>query len=365
MEEPGDDWDDSAQGETGVDRAKTASFYQSLTQCYQGATEEENVTRNENCAHGYLEELISSSAGLYQSLTPPNNENMLNDSDSLTSEVELNQDRRNKNESSSSPTGIYQPLVSNSEKQSHLSLKSERPRSVSGTYQPLRRRPVPFVRCWSAPQQGLTSQAPSDSTRPANRQAETEPIYQTVDEEERCPLNLDDPGSSFLPSPRRTPRVSPVAQRRSIQEPLYMAVQVSPSRPNRRACHSEKEPRYSPSPGRKNPSTLNPPVRGHRRNFSDGGRALSLMVNNPAAEDTSPPVERRAPSPLPRHLGHRRNRSDIGLCPIDRGQENHSRRLTSISDSGLPRTPSLGSLGTGEYLRSASDTTHCRVHIGP
>ena len=195
----------------------------------------------------------------------------------------------------------------------------------------------------------------------------TEPVYQAVTDEQRCPLNLDDPSSSFPLTGRSSPWASPVAQRRTIYEPTYVAVHVRPSRQNRRTCHRQHEPRYSPTPCRKSPSTLQLPasnsLRGHRRNFSDGGRALSAIVNPSSTGSSGPSVGPRPPSALPCHLGHRRNRSDVGLCPIDRSQEHLSRRLTSTSDGGIPRTPSLGSLVT-EYPRSASDTTHCRVHIG-
>ena len=355
LERPGDDR--SNQGETGDNKVETANFYQSLRKSYQDTTGDEHGRVSGQCAHGYLKELISSSTELYQSLTPPNYDNVLSDVPNL------NQD----NKDSTSPSeGIYQSLSLNSEVQSHLLLNNERPRSISGIYQSLNKTPI--ERCWSAPQKTSKSQVTPRSTRPANLQAESDPIYQTVDEQERCPLNLDDPGSPIPQGRRRTPRASPLEQRRTIQEPLFIAVEVRSSPPNRRMCRSEHEPRYSPSPCRKSSPTPHPPVRGHRRNFSDGGRAVSAIVNTAGREGTSASAERRAPNALLRHLGlgHRRNRSDVALCPIDRSQESVSRRLTSVSDSGLPRTPSLGSLATGEYSRSAvSDTTHCAVHIGP
>ena len=355
LERPGDGRRN--QGETEDDKGEAGNFYQSLRQGYQDTTEDEHRRISGHCPHGYLKELISSSTELYQSLTPPNHDNVLNDVPNL------NQD----NKDSASPSqGIYQSLSLNSEGQSHLLLNNERPRSISGIYQPLNK--TPFARCWSAPQKTSKSQVTPESTRPANPQAESEPIYQTVDEQERCPLNLDDPGSSIPHGRRRTPRASPLEQRRTIQEPLFIAVEVRPSPPNRRICRNEHEPRYSPSPCRKSSPTPHRSVRGHRRNFSDGGRAVSSMVNTAGREGTSASAERRAPNALPHHLGlgHRRNRSDVALCPIDRSEESVTRRLTSVSDSGLPRSPSLGSLATGEYSRSAvSDTTHCSVHIGP
>lgn len=365
LEGPGGDCSNTIQGEPGNEKAKTASFYQPLM---LHVTEQENLTKNIDSGHARLEELISSNTGFYQSPTPPQHDNSLNDEFDLTSEDGLNEEAGNDNGVSKPSKAIYQPLLHRNH--SHLLSHSDMPRSVTGIYQPLRRSPentAPLVRSSSAPQ-GTLSHALPQSLTSRNTQGNTDPVYQAVADEERCPLNLDDPSCSFPPTARRSPLVSPVAQRRTINEPTYVAVQVRPSRQNRRTFHSENEPRYSPSPSRKNPSTLQRPgsnaPRGHRRNFSDGGRALSTMVNPSGAEDSSPPVGARPPSALPRHLGHRRNRSDIGLCPIDRSQEHLSRRLTSTSDGGIPRTPSLGSQVT-EYPRSASDTTHCRVHIGP
>ena len=419
LEGPGDEPNDSVQEETEDERTKTASFYQSLMQCKQDMTQEENVLRKQDSADGSSEEFVSSRTSIYQSLTPPKDDNLLNEESNVTTD-DLTQDVNELKEATPPTKGIYQPLI-----QSPLPLQSDRPRSVTGIYQPLSRKSAksaPFVRRWSAPQQGHPSHGPPASIRQVNEQNDTEPIYQTVDDEERCPLSLDNSGSSLPQARRQTPRGNPVAQQRTIHEPLYIAVEVSPSRSNRRAFSSEYEPRYSPSPGRKTTSTLKPPTRGHRRNFSDGGRALSVIISSTGAEGTNPAIERPASRAPPRHLGHRRNRSDIGLCPIvndqsqenlpqretsisdsghpgaegrsasverralsllprhfghrrnrsdigplliDSSQENLSRRLTSISNSGLPRTPSLGSLDTGENSRSASDTTHCRVHIGP
>lgn len=369
LEGPGGDCSDTTQGETGNERSKTASFYQSLMPNYQSVTDEKNLSRNTVGGHGLAEKLISSSTGLYQSLTPPNHDNVLNDESNVSSEAGVNEEARNEEEATEPSEGIYQPLLHKNH--SHLHSHSDRPRSVTGIYQPLSsssESSVPFVRCWSAPQGSQSPNSPEPLTS-ANGQDDSEPVYQAVaDDEQRCPLNLDDPSSSFPRTGRSSPWASPVAQRRTIHEPTYVAVHLRPSRQNRRACRSEHEPRYSPSPSRKSPSNLQLPasnsLRGHRRNFSDGGRALSAMVNPSGTGSSSPPVGSRPPSALPRHLGHRRNRSDIGLCPIDRSREHLSRRLTSTSDGGIPRTPSLGSLVT-EYPRSASDTTHCRVHIGP
>ena len=353
LERPGDDR--SNQGETGDDKVKTSNVYQSLRQSYQDTTEDEHGRITGKCAHGSLKELISSSTGLYQSLNPPDYDNALNDVPNL--------DQDNK-DSTSPSQGIYQSLSLNDGSQSRLSLNNERPRSITGIYQSLNK--TPFVRCWSAPQKTSKSQVTPESTRPTSLEAESEPIYQTVDEEERCPLNLDNPGSSIPQGRRRTPRASPLAQRRTIQEPLFIAVELRSSPPNRRICRSGHEPRYSPSPCRKNSPTVHPSVRGHRRNFSDGGCAVSSMVNTAGREGTSASAERRPSNALPHHLGNFRNRSDVELCPIDRSQESVSpRRLTSVSDSGLPRTPSLGLLATGEHSRSVSDTTHCTIHIGP
>ena len=314
------------------------------------ANEQKNLTKNEDTG-----ELLSLNNGFYQSLSPPQHGNFLNDEFDLTSED---------NEASKLSKTNYQPLLHRNH--SHLLAHSDRPRSVSGFYQPLRGSPrntVPLIRSSSAPH------ALPKSFTSRNEQGTTDPVYQAVVDEERCPLNVDDPGSSFPPSGQRSSLANPVAQIRTINEPTYVAVQVSPSRQNRRTFSSENEPRYSPSPCRKNPSTLqrtgaNVP-RGHRRNRSEGGRTLSIIVNPSGEAGSSPPVGVRPPSALSRHPGHRRNRSDIGLCPIDHSQERLSRRLTSISDSGIPRSPSLGSPGTQEFPRSASDTTHCRVHIGP
>ena len=313
--------------------------------------------------NGRREELSSSNTRFYQSLIPPQHDNL------LTSEVGLDEKVGNDNQASKPSRANYQPLLHKNH--SHLLSKSCRPRAVTGIYQPLKQshdNAVPLVRSSSA-SQGTLSQALPQSLTSRDEQGNTDPVYQAVADEERCPLNLDDPSSSFPPTGRRSLLVSPVAQRRTINEPTYMAVQVSPPRQNRRMSNSQNEPRYSPSPCRKNPSTLQRPgantPRGHRRNRSEGGRTLSAMVYPSVGAGTSPPVGERPPSTLPRHLGHRRNRSDIGLCPIDRSQEQLSRSMTSTSDSRIPRTPSLGSSGTQGYPRSASDGTHCRVHIGP
>lgn len=364
LEGPGDDRSGTIPRETGDERAKATSYYQSLMPNYQSETREESLT--DSSRHGRREELILSSTGLYQSLTPPTHDNILNNESNVTSDVGLHEEIGNEKETAEPSEGIYQPLLHRY--QSH----SDRKRSVTVIYEPLRRSPesrAPLVRCWSAPQ-GSLSQVPPVSLSSENGQGGTEPVYQAVLDEPRCPLNIDDPGSVFPHARRRSPRASPVAQRRTIDEPTYMAVHVRPSRQNRRTCRTEQEPRYSPSPCRKNPSPSNlqppgsnTPPRGHRRNVSDGGHVLSAVVNSSGAESSSLPADsRHAPSALPRHLGHRRNRSDIGLCPIDRGHV--SRRLTSTSDSGIPRRPSLGSLAT-EYPISASDPTHFRVHIGP
>ncbi|KAL9956181.1 hypothetical protein ACROYT_G037625 [Oculina patagonica] len=371
LEGPGGDCSDTTQRETGNKRSKTSSFYQSLMPNYQSVADEKNLARNtvNDHMHGLPERLISSSTGLYQSLIPPKHDNVLNDEPNVSSEAGVDEEARKEEEATEASKGIYQPLLHRNH--SHLLSHSDRPRSITGIYQPLStssESSVPFVRCWSAPQ-GSRPQNPPEPLTSANGQDDSEPVYQAVaDDEQRCPLNLDDPSSSFPRTGTSSPWASPVAQRRTIHEPTYVAVHVRPSRQNRRACHSEHEPRYSPSPCRKSPSNLQLPAsfspRGHRRNFSDGGRALSAIVNPSGTGSSSPPVGPRPPSALPRHLGHRRNRSDIGLCPIDRSREHLSRRLTSTSDGGIPRTPSLGSLVT-ENPRSASDTTHWRVHIGP
>ena len=366
LEGPGDDCSDIFQEKPGNDKAKTAHFYQPLI---LPATEEENLPKNVDNGHGWLEGLSASNSGFYQSLTPPQYDNVWSDKSDLTSEVGLNEMADNENETIEPSTANYQPLLHRNH--SHLLSRSVRPRAVTGTYQPLRGSPkntVPLARSSSAPQSTLSHVVPQSFTS-KNEQGNTEPVYQAVANEERCPLNLDDPSCSFSPTGRHFPLVSPVAQRRTINEPTYVAVQMRPPRQNRRTFKNQNEPRYSPSPCRKNLSTLQRPdssaSRGHQRNRSEGGRALSAMVNPSGGASSSPPVGVRPTSALPRHLGHRRNRSDIGLCPIDRSQEQLSRRLTSTSDSGIPRTPSLGSLGTYEYPRSTSDTTHCRVDIGP
>ena len=366
LEGPGDDCSDIIQWKPGDDKAKTASFYQPLILT---ATEQESLTKHLDSGHGGFEELSLSNTGFYQSLTPPQHDNLTNHKFNLTSEVGLNEKVVNENEASEPFQANYQPLLHRNH--SHLPSHNDRPRAVTGIYQPLRGSPenrVPLIRSSSAPQGTLSRVLPHSLTS-RNEQGNTEPAYQTVADEERCPLNLDDPNSSFPPTGQRSQLVSPVAQRETINEPTYMAVQVRPPRQNRRTFNSKNEPRYSPSPCRKNLSTKKLPdsnaSRGHRRNHSEGGRALSAVVNPSGGAGSSPPVSARPSSALPRQLGHRRNRSDIGLCPIDRSQEQLSRRLTSTSDSGIPRTPSLGSLGTQEYPRSASDATHCRVDIGP
>lgn len=364
LEGPGDDNSDIFQENPGNDKEKTADFYQPLI---LPATEEENLTKNVDNGHGWLEGLSSSNCGYYQSLTPPQYDNVWNDKSDLTSEVGLNEKADNENEGIEPSKANYQPLLHRNH--SHLLSHSVRPRAVTGTYQPLRGSPkntVPLARSSSAPQSTLSHVLPQALTS----RKDTEPVYQAVADEERCPLNLDDPSCSFSTTGRHLPLVSLVAQRTTINEPTYVAVQVRPSRQNRRTFKNQNEPRYSPSPCRKNLSTLQCPdssaSRGHRRNRSEGGRALSALVNPSGGASSSPPVDGVSPtSALPSHLGHRRNRSDIGLCPIDRSQEQLSRRLTSTSDSGIPRTPSHGSLGTHEYPRSTSDTTHCRVDIGP
>ena len=363
LEGPADGCSGNSERETGIEdeRAKSASFYQSLRRNHQNSTNDGNLITNVDTEDSSPDEMTSSSAGVYEPLSPPKQVNK-------SSEIGSNKVIDNEKEAAGSSQGIYQPLLNRH--QSRLLSNIDRPRSVTGIYQPLTPSPGrggPFIRCWSAPQ-GTLSQVPPQPLSSVSRQGESDPVYQIVDDEQRCPLNLDDPASVFPRSPRRSPRASPVAQRRTIHEPTYVTVHMRPSRQNRRLCNSEHEPRYTPPPCRKSSPTLHPPGsntrRGHRRNFSDGGRALSAILNSANAESPSPPVERRPLVVLPRHLGHRRNRSDIGLCPIDRSQEHPSRRLTSASDSGIPRRPSLGSLST-EYQRSASDTTHCRVHIGP
>lgn len=363
LEGPGDDCSDIFQEKPENDKEKTANFYQPLI---LPATEEENLTKNVDNGHGRLEGLSSSNCGYYQSLSPPQYDNVRNDKSDLTSEVGLNEKADNENEGIEPSKANYQPLLHRNH--SHLLSHSVRPRAVTGTYQPLRGSPkntVPLARSSSAPQSTLSHVLPQALTSRKDR----EPVYQAVADEERCPLNSDDPSCSFSTAGRHLPLVSPVAQRTTINEPTYVAVQVRPSRQNRRTFKNQNEPRYSPSPCRKNLSTLQCPdssaSRGHRRNRSEGGRALSALVNPSGGASSSPPVGVSPTSALPSHLGHRRNRSDIELCPIDRSQEQLSRRLTSTSDSGIPRTPSHGSLGTLEYPRSTSDTTHCRVHIGP
>lgn len=353
------------QEETGNEKPKTENFYQTLMPNYQGEPEESNFARNTNGGHDL--ELLPSRIGLYQSLTPPNHE-VLNNEHNVNTESDVNGEAEGKKKATETGEGIYQPLLHKN--QSHLHSHNDRPRSVTGIYQPLRssrEREAPIVRCSSAPQ-GSLSQITPRSRISVNGQDDTEPFYQTVTDEQRCPLNLEDPSGSFPRTERSSPRASPLTQRRTIHEPTYEAVHWRTSTRNRRACHSEHEPRYSPSPCWHNPATLQLPVsnypRGHRRNLSDGSRALPAMVNSSSTGSSRPPFGSRPPSALPRHLGHRRNRSDIGLCPIDGSQEHLSRRLTSTSDGGIPRTPSLGSLVT-QYPRSASDTTHCRVHIGP
>lgn len=353
------------QEETGNEKPKTENFYQTLMPNYQSEPEEINFARNANCGHDL--KIIPSSIGLYQPLTPPNHE-VLNDEHNVNSESDVHGEAEGEKKATETCIGIYQLLLHKN--QSHLHLHIDRLRSVTGIYQPLRssRESVaPIVRCSSAPQ-GSLSQITPRSRISVNGEDDTEPFYQTVADEQRCPLNLDDPSGSFPRAERSSPRASPLMQRRTIHEPTYEAVHVRASTHNRRTCHSEDEPRYSLSPCWHNPATLQLPVfnfrRGHRRNLSDGSRALPAMVNSSSTGSSRPPFGSRPPSALPRHLGHRRNRSDIGLCPIDRSQEHLSRRLTSTSDGGIPRTPSLGSLVT-QYPRSASDTTHCRVHIGP
>ena len=357
LEGPGDDCSDGVQAKPAIGKRKSASFYQPLM---PPVTEQENLTKNEDAGHDRQEELLSLNTGVYQCLSPPQHNNLLNDEFDLTSDD---------NEASKPSKANYQPLLHRNH--SHLLSHSDRPRSVSGFYQPLRGSPkntAPLIRSSSAPQGTLLHVLPKSLTS-RNEQGNTDPVYQAVADEERCPLNLDDPSSSFPPRGQRSPLLSPVPPRRTINEPTYVAVQVSPPRQNGRTSKGENEPRYSPSPCRKNPSTLQRPganvSRGHRRNRSEGGCTLSAIVNPSGGAGSSPPVGARPPSTLPRHPGHRRNRSDIGLCPIDGSREQLSRRLTSTSDSGIPRAPSLGSPGTQEYPRSASDTTHCRVHIGP
>ena len=98
------------------------------------------------------------------------------------------------------------------------------------------------MRCWSAPQKRPTKVNPTFS-KPGNQQGGAEPIYQAVHEDERCPLNIDDPGGSLSPGRRCTSQASPLAPRRTVQEPLYVAVQIQSCRSNRRMCQSEHESR--------------------------------------------------------------------------------------------------------------------------
>lgn len=487
LEGPGND--SKTSGENGDERIKTASFYQSLMQCKQDIPKDKNATSNQENVHGFTDGHDMSRNSIYQSLSPPKGDNVSNEKLNLTedeSHVVKNVQKESK--------GFYEPLLNRSEGPSRLHLYSDRPRSVSGVYQPLRSNSdniEPLVRRFSAPEQENPRNVHPMRLRPGNEEGLSEPIYHTVDDDDksdRCPLSLDDPGSPFPSSGRRTPQGSLSAQQRTIHEPLYIAVQVTPTR-SRRTFSSKQEQRYSPSPVRKNIATLKPTFRGHRRNFSDVGRAFPITVSNMGADGRSPPAvpERRATNPLPLRLGHRRNRSDAGLCPIDLSQKNAperptpserglsatiirqesgdtsssvgrlgvsplprhlghrrirsdaglcpvyysqgnvshrgetsasetegtgaitnprtegtsppikrpketqlvrhigqhrnrsdigigtvepgkgngSRRMTSISDSGLPQTSSLGSPETGEFSRSATDATHCRVYIGP
>lgn len=487
LEEPGND--SEASEENWDERIKTASFYQSLMQCKQDIPEGKHWTSNQENVHGFTEGYVMSRNSIYQSLSPLKHDDVSNEKLDLT-EDESNRVKNVQKES----TGFYQPLLNRSEGRSRLHAHSDRPRSVSGVYQPLRSDSdniEPLVRNFSAPAQENPGNVHPMRPRSGNEECSSEPIYHTVDDDDdsdRCLLNLDDPGSSFPSSGRRTSQGSLTSQQRTIQEPLYIAVKVTPTR-SRRTFNAKQEPRYSPSPVRKNTATLKPTSRGHRRNFSDFGRAFPVMVGSVGADSRSPPavhercptsplplrlghrrnrsdaglcpvdlsqknaperptssesslsatkipresgdtsssVGRRSVSPLPRHLGHRRIRSDAGFCPVnysqgnvshrgetsanetkgtgvitnprtegtsppvkrpresqlirhigqhrnrsdigigtvEPGEGNASRRMTSISDSGLPQTPSLGSPETGEFSRSATDATHCRVYIGP
>ena len=487
LEGPGND--SEASEENWEEQIKTARFYQSLMQCKQDIPEGKNETSNQENMHGLTEGHVMSRNSIYQSLSPPKRDNVSNEKLDLTED----ESNRVKNVQKGS-TGFYQPLLNRSEGRSRLHLHSDRPRSVSGVYQPLRSDSdniEPLVRCFSAPTQENPGNVHPMRPRSGNEEGLSEPIYHTVDDDDdsdRCPLNLDVPGSSFPSSGRRTSQGSLTAQQRTIHEPLYIAVQVTPTQ-SRRTFNGKQEPRYSPSPVRKNAATLKPTSRGHRKNFSDVGRAFPITVVSMGADGRSPPtvhdrcptnplplrlghrrnrsdaglcpidlsqknaaerptlsesslsattvpqesgdtsssVGRRSVSPLPRHLGHRRIRSDAGFCPVnysqgnvshrgdtsanetkgsgaitnprtegtsppvkrpresqlarhigqrrnrsdigigtvELGQGNGSRRMTSVSDSGLPQTPSLGSPETSVFSRSATDATHCRVYIGP
>ena len=364
LEGPGDECNSLRHTVDENERVESASIYQPLSISRQNFSKQGILVDNADAE----DETILSSSGIYQPLTP-SKQVILDDKTKVTSHGGLDKIiDHNNTKAAGSSTAMYQPLLDRHKARSRSNI--DRPRSVSGIYHhltPSPEREGRHKRSWTAPQDILLQDLPKTS-RSENRQGETDPVYQTVVDKQRCPLNIDDPASVSPRSPRHSPRPSPHEQRRTIHEPTYMAVHVRPSRQNRRPCNSEHEPRYTPPPCRKNRSPVHPSVSnaraGHRRISSDSGRALSAMLNPDNTDTSGPPDNRSSLSVLPRHLGHRRNRSDIGLCPIDQSHEHASRRQTSGSDGGIPRTSSMRSLVT-EFQRSASDTTHCRVHIGP
>ncbi|PFX28628.1 hypothetical protein AWC38_SpisGene6636 [Stylophora pistillata] len=345
------------------ERVKSASIYQPLRINHQNSPQQGILVDDTDTE----DETILSSSGIYQPLTP-SKQVMLDDESKVSSQGGLDEIIDHETKASGSPKAMYQPLLDRHK--ARLLSNTDRPRSVTRIYHPLTASPesegCPKRRC-TAPQDTLLQVLPQ-TPKSEIRQGETDPIDQTVADEQRCPLNMDEPSSVSPRSPRHSPRPSSQEQRRTIHEPTYVTVNVRPSRQNRRLCNSEHDPRYTPPPCRKNPFPIHPSVSnapvGHQRISSDGGRALSAILHHVNADNSSPPGGRRPLSVLPRHLGHRRNKSDIGLCPVDQRQKHTSRQLTSGSGGGIPRTSSMGSLVT-EDQRSASDTTHCRVHIGP
>lgn len=86
LEEPGEHHDELFPGGNGDDRVKTASFYQSLRRGYHETTEYQNGARSGDFEQGCLEDMISSSSVLYQSLTSPNHNNVLTNMSNLTSD---------------------------------------------------------------------------------------------------------------------------------------------------------------------------------------------------------------------------------------------------------------------------------------
>ena len=350
LEEPGGYWGSSLDRETGL------GGYQSLVQRKSTAIAQMDSTGDEDRGGGFAERFVSYER--YHSLTPLNHDDALKDESSF--EVAM------------FPPSKYQALL-HEHSMPQLSTHQDWPRSISGVYQPLARslhRHSSLLQRSEEDTQRLIQIYP-ESEGSVKGEVFTEPIYDALDDEERCPLNYDEREISFSQKGRRSPPPSALDGRRALQEPTYMAVHVGSSQTHGRgSVRSAREPRYSPTPGRKQVLDANIPP-GHRRSLSDSGHTLYAVVHDSSPERSNHVPVRNGQGDTghnassPGHREHRRNVSDIGRCPIDLSSVfPTSRRPASSNNAVVPRISSLGTLGC-EPHRSPRDTTHCRVYIGP